>query len=144
MNILMRFLRFLKGEGVQDERTQIKRFFTIFGLAALIVVLLMPLVVLASRPHGNGHGGEVGVITPIPGRTPSRAPEEPTATTGPATTPVAFGSPVKGMTDNPAYQWWRWPNHPQPDSWWGDTQTAQTLGVQISLMQELGVKLFRP
>jgi hypothetical protein len=142
-NSFTRFLRFLKGEGVQDDRTQLKRFFTVFGLAALVVVLLMPLVVLASRPRSNGYGGEVGVTTPIPGLTPSSPPVQPTATAAPVTSPVAIGAPVKGMTDNPAYQWWRWPNHPQPDSWWGTDQDAQSLGEQISLMQQLGVKLFR-
>jgi hypothetical protein len=142
-NKIARFLRFLKGEGVQDDRTQLKRFLTIFGLAILVVVLVMPLVVLASQPRGNGQGGEVGVTTPIPGLTPSRPPAQSTGTGGPAITPVVTNAPIKGMTDNPAYQWWRWPNTPQPDSWWGDDQDAQTLGKQVSLMQQLGVKLFR-
>jgi hypothetical protein len=140
-NKVTRFLRFLKGEGAQDDRTQIKRFLTIFGLAVLVAALLMPIVVLASQPRGNGQGGEVGVTTPIPGLTPS-APTQPTVVAGTATPPLVKG-PIKGMTDNPAYQWWRWPNHPQPDSWWGTDQDAQTLGTQISLMQQLGVKLFR-
>lgn len=138
-NKLARFLRFLKGEGEKNDKTQLLRFLTIFGLAILVVVIAMPLVVLASQPRGGGKGGEVGVITPLPGLTPS-APANTTATSVP--TQTASG-PVKGMTDNPAYQWWRWPNHPQPDSWWGTDQDAQTLGIQIKLMQQLGVKLFR-
>jgi hypothetical protein len=51
--------------------------------------------------------------------------------------------PAKGLTDNPAYQWWEWPGTPQPDSWWGTSQNETTLGQQISLMRQLGVQLFR-
>jgi hypothetical protein len=136
-NKVTRFLRFLKGEGVKDDRTQFKRLLTIFGLAILLVALLMPLVVLASQPRGTGKGGEVGITTPLPGLTGVQGGSAPPKATQ---TP---NSPVKGLTDNPAYQWWRWPNHPQPDSWWGTTQNEQTLGVQVGLMQQLGVKLFR-
>jgi hypothetical protein len=51
--------------------------------------------------------------------------------------------PLKGLTDNPAYQWWRDPAILQPDSWWGATQNEATLSEQARLMAELGVKLFR-
>jgi hypothetical protein len=52
-------------------------------------------------------------------------------------------APLKGLTDNPAYQWWRDPTILQPDSWWGAAQTETTLGEQARLMNELGVRLFR-
>jgi hypothetical protein len=133
---LTRFLRFLKGEGIQDNRAQFKRFITILGLATLLGLLLSPLALLVTLPHASGGTASSGAT---PGTT--AAPSGTTPTTDPNTKP---GAPIKGLTDNPAYQWWRWPNHPQPDSWWGTGQNAQTLGVQISLMQELGVKLFRP
>lgn len=51
--------------------------------------------------------------------------------------------PLKGLSDNPAYQWWRDPTILQPDSWWGAAQTAATLGAQVALMQESGARLFR-
>jgi|GEM_PF-2168013 len=135
-----RFVHFIRGQDVRNDRDQIKRFVTILGLAALLGVLLSPLAILATRKDG-GSGqalvptASVGAATTLPGQTPtSPLPTRPATSVG----------PVKGLTDNPAYQWWRWPNHAQPDSWWGDGQNAQTLGAQISLMQELGVKLFRP
>ena len=68
---------------------------------------------------------------------PSRSP-------APSSPPAALrGHPVKGLADNPAFQWWRWPGGAQPDSWWGGAQTSDTLRVQTDLMQQLGVKLFR-
>ncbi len=51
--------------------------------------------------------------------------------------------PLKGLTDNPAYQWWRDPAVMQPDSWWGAEQNEGTLGAQVGLMRELGVQVFR-
>src|SRR5216684_3889135 len=60
----------------------------------------------------------------------------------PSPTHLAAG-PVKGLSDNPAFQWWRWPGGPQPDSWWGAGQTPATLRTQTDLMKQLGVKLFR-
>jgi hypothetical protein len=52
-------------------------------------------------------------------------------------------APIKGLTDNPAYQWWRRPNAAQPDSWWGDGQDKQSLLAQTALMNDLGVQLLR-
>jgi hypothetical protein len=52
-------------------------------------------------------------------------------------------APVKGLSDNPAYQWWRRPNGAQPDSWWGDQQDQGSLQAQTTLMKDLGVKLLR-
>jgi hypothetical protein len=51
--------------------------------------------------------------------------------------------PLKGLTDNPAYQWWRDPTILQPDSWWGTSQNEETLTARIQLMRELGVQVFR-
>ena len=51
--------------------------------------------------------------------------------------------PVKGLSDTPAYQWWRRPNGAQPDSWWGDQQDQSSLEAQTALMNDLGVKLLR-
>ena len=51
--------------------------------------------------------------------------------------------PVKGLADNPAFQWWRWSGGAQPDSWWGADQNPETLRVQTDLMRRLGVRLFR-
>lgn len=132
----LRFLRFLAGVSVHDERGQVKRFLTILGLAALLGLLLSPLAILATR-SGNGGGTALISNTPTVGVT---ATHPPSATSTPKS---QAGAPIKGLTDNPAYQWWVWPNTPQPDSWWGTEQTAQTLGVQVNLMRELGVKLFR-
>ncbi len=139
-NHVSRFIRFLKGETVQDDRGQVKRFFTILGLAALLGLLISPLAIIFTHP-GSSTGLPLGLGTPSPGVT-SPAPAASATPTPVVPSPVS-NAPIKGLTDNPAYQWWRWPNHPQPDSWWGDDQTDQTLGAQISLMQELGVKLFR-
>ena len=61
-----------------------------------------------------------------------------------APTPTSKAQPpVKGLTDNPAYQWWIRPNGLQPDSWWGDGQTAGSLRAQTDLMNDLGVRLLR-
>lgn len=128
---VIRFLRFLKGETVTNERGQIKRFAVILGLAMLLGLALSPIALVFTRSARPGEG------TPLVQATATIS-----KTTATPTKIVATG-PVKGLTDNPAYQWWRWPNQAQPDSWWGDGQNAQTLGQQISLMQELGVKLFR-
>ncbi len=51
--------------------------------------------------------------------------------------------PLKGLSDNPAYQWWRDPTILQPDSWWGAEQNEASLGAQMALMRELGAPLFR-
>jgi hypothetical protein len=51
--------------------------------------------------------------------------------------------PLKGLSDNPAYQWWRDPTILQPDSWWGAQQNEASLGAQMALMRELRVHLFR-
>jgi hypothetical protein len=51
--------------------------------------------------------------------------------------------PLKGLSDNPAYQWWRDPTILQPDSWWGAAQNEATLGAQVALLRELGAGLFR-
>ena len=138
---LTRFLRFLRGEGVTTDWGQFKRFITILGLATLLGALLTPLAIVFTQPHAHG-GGTVLLGAPTLKRpTPTHTTiPTPIATNTPVSRP---GVPVKGLTDNPAYQWWEWPNHPQPDSWWGDAQNAQSLGAQISLMQELGVQLFR-
>lgn len=78
------------------------------------------------------------------GQKPAAAPvlPSPIPSPSPIPKPVALG-PVKGLSDNPAFQWWRWPGGAQPDSWWGANQTPVTLGEQTGLMQELGVKIFR-
>ncbi len=52
-------------------------------------------------------------------------------------------SPLKGLTDNPVYQWWRDPHIMQPDSWWEQIRQEGALEAQITLMRELGVRLFR-
>jgi hypothetical protein len=52
-------------------------------------------------------------------------------------------APLKGFSDNPAYQWWRDPTILQPDSWWGAAQTEARLLAQVALLRELGAHLFR-
>jgi hypothetical protein len=68
----------------------------------------------------------------------------------PAPTPTPGGRailhahpPYKGLTDNPAYQWWAAPGGPQPDSWWGRGQTPATLRAQAAAMRHLGAALLR-
>ena len=51
--------------------------------------------------------------------------------------------PLKGLTDNPVYQWWRDPTIMQPDSWWCAAQDDEALAGQLPLMGELGARLFR-
>jgi hypothetical protein len=125
-----RFARPLKGKGVQGTRGQLKRFAIILGLVLLIVLLIVPLVFLVRSALQNSLAQ---TRTPTSQQTPGGSP---------AARTIA-GAPVKGLTDDPGYRWWGWPNHPQPDSWWGEDQNEQTLSAQITLMQELGVKLFR-
>ncbi len=138
---LTRFLRFLRGEGVTTDRGQLKRFLTILGLAVLLGALLTPLAIVITQPRASGNGTALAGTPTLKRPTPTNTTTPtPVATNTPISTP---GAPAKGLTDNPAYQWWEWPNHAQPDSWWGDGQNAQTLGAQISLMQELGVRMFR-
>lgn len=50
---------------------------------------------------------------------------------------------LKGLTDNPAYQWWREPASMQRDSWWELVDRPAELAGQVALMRELGVDLFR-
>lgn len=51
--------------------------------------------------------------------------------------------PLKGLADNPVYQWWRDPTIMQPDSWWGLAEQEEALAEQFHLMRELGAQLFR-
>lgn len=52
-------------------------------------------------------------------------------------------APSKGLTDNPAYQWWRDPTILQPDSLWGADHTDDTLAARAEEMRSLGVAYFR-
>lgn len=52
-------------------------------------------------------------------------------------------APIKGLTDNPAYQWWRDPTILQPDSCWGADQTEASLAQRAEEMRSLGVAVFR-
>ena len=52
-------------------------------------------------------------------------------------------TPLKGLTDNPACQWWRDPTILQPDSVWGVARTADSLNERAAEMRALGVRLFR-
>lgn len=63
-------------------------------------------------------------------------------TTGRMTRRAAH-APYKGLTDHPAYQWWRDPTIWQPDSWWGSARTEAGLGEEIAVLRELGARLFR-
>src|SRR5579885_699747 len=94
---LTRFLRFLKGEGVQDDRTQIKRFFTILGLATLLGLLLSPLALLVTLPRANGSGALLGSTSNPSDGTPTGTRPTPIVL---SPTPNAF-APIKGLTDNP-------------------------------------------
>jgi hypothetical protein len=51
--------------------------------------------------------------------------------------------PMKGLTDNPAYQWWRDPTVVQPDSVWGAAWTQDELNDRAREMRSLGARLFR-
>src|SRR5690242_5186172 len=99
---LVRFLLFLKGEGVQSGPDQLKRLITILGLATALGLLISPLALLITLPHSNTDpvlgNSATATATAI-----STRPSDPTATSGPPTQP---GAPIKGLTDNPAYQWW--------------------------------------
>lgn len=135
-NRLTRFLQLLQGTSARSPRERRARLLLIAGLTCLLVLVLVPITVLALQDASSGqttgktsHGATSGATRPA---NSSPSPGKPVA-----------NAPMKGLTDNPAYQWWRWPNHPQPDSFWGDQQTEQSLGAQIQLMQELGVKMFR-
>ncbi len=50
---------------------------------------------------------------------------------------------LKGLSDNPAYQWWRDPNLIQPHSWWARARDAAILEGEAETMGELGVEVFR-
>lgn len=52
-------------------------------------------------------------------------------------------APAKGLTDNPAYQWWRDPSIVQPDSCWAAEETAGALAARAEEMRALGVAYFR-
>lgn len=100
------------------------------GAAALALVVVAVTILALAAPSPRK-------VTHKPG-----APTA-TATHAATATPKVGNGPAKGLTDNPAYQWWEWPNTPQPDSWWGAQQTEASLGQQIALMSRLGVQLFR-
>jgi hypothetical protein len=51
--------------------------------------------------------------------------------------------PLKGLADNPAFQWWRDPMLIQPDSWWALVQSQQLVDARLDLMNELGAQAFR-
>ena len=55
----------------------------------------------------------------------------------------AAGRPLKGLADNPVFQWWRAPNTVQPHSTWGRADDAAALGETAAAMQDLGVERFR-
>lgn len=104
-----------------------RRAFLASGLAALGT-----LAVAGCGRAAPAAGGRKSV----PHRPPRPSPT-------PVLQPTMAGRPVKGLCDNPAYQWWELPDAPEPDSWWGDQQTPETLRQQAALMQQLGVRLFR-
>lgn len=52
-------------------------------------------------------------------------------------------APYKGLTDHPAYQWWRDPTIMQPESWWGADRTEADLRGESAVLRGLGVRLFR-
>ncbi len=95
--------------------------------APIFITLLLTLVVEAcgSSVPDLGSTGLPTPLVPVP---------------SPNAAPVV---PIKGLSDNPAYQWWRRPNGAQPDSWWGDQQDQNSLQAQTTLMTDLGVKLLR-
>lgn len=101
-------------------------------LLTMMVVLCLDAAILAACSASTG----------APPKKP-RALVTTAATASTTATGPLSGAPVKGLTDNPAYQWWQRPNSPEPDSWWGDDQTPQTLEAQLALMQQLGVRVFR-
>ena len=51
--------------------------------------------------------------------------------------------PLKGLADNPAFQWWRDPTVIQQDSWWALVQSQQLVDAQLDLINELGAQAFR-
>ena len=51
--------------------------------------------------------------------------------------------PLKGLSDNPAYQWWRDAATIQPDSWWAKAASPESLVVEAAVMKELGATFFR-
>jgi hypothetical protein len=107
-----------------------KRGLLVGGAAALAVVVIAVTVLALAAPSPRH------VTHRVSGPTA-------TATRAATATPRTGKGPIKGLTDNPAYQWWEWPNTPQPDSWWGAGQTEASLGQQIALMSQLGVQFFR-
>lgn len=97
-------------------------------LAASLALLVLLLAGCGSHPaaHRGPHQAQHRSATP-------------TATPQPSVAGAAY----KGLTDNPAYQWWIDPQDPQPDSWWGTGQTRQSLEAQAAIMKRLGVRVFR-
>ncbi|MHB8612367.1 MAG: cellulase family glycosylhydrolase [Candidatus Dormibacteraceae bacterium] len=51
--------------------------------------------------------------------------------------------PLKGLSDNPAYQWWRDPKIIQPHSWWARARDGASLEAEVATMRDLGVEMFR-
>jgi len=137
-----RSIRFLKGEAVHSNRDRFIWAVKILGLMLLLGLILSPFIFWALRSIARG--GSNGAQS-VPGL---RVTSSPSSSSSPApsasrTPPTNAIAPVKGLTDEPSYRWWRWPNAPQPDSWWANAQDPQSLQPQIALMHELGVKLFR-
>lgn len=98
----------------------------------LAVCLATVLLLLAAC------GGSPGAAHPT-----HHAQHRPSAPPTPTPQASVPGYAYKGLTDNPAYQWWTDPQDPQPDSWWGTAQTRQTLEAQATIMDRLGVRVFR-
>jgi hypothetical protein len=98
------------------------------GLVLLTCACGLPVQQAASRP----------VPRPPVARTGSAPSPPPVHRALPGARP-----PYKGLTDNPAYQWWVEPNGPQPDSWWGAARTPADLRDQATTMRDLGAVLFR-
>jgi hypothetical protein len=52
-------------------------------------------------------------------------------------------APRKGLSDNPAFQWWRDPTAVQRHSWWARARDGGALEAEAATMHELGVQIFR-
>lgn len=97
---------------------------------------LAPAIVMVFALQACGGGATEHHQAAAAGRGRQAAP------VSPATSPSG-GPAYKGLTDNPAYQWWEDPANPQPDSWWGAGQTDASLQAQAALMRQLGAVMFR-
>ncbi len=128
---LIQFFRFLRGEKVHSSRDQFIWVGKILGLIVVFGLVLSSLVFWAARMGVSTSGPPLSnqVATP-------QSEASPTSTLVP-------NAPIKGLTDEPSYRWWRWPNAPQPDSWWATIQHPPALQKQVDLMHVLGAKLFR-